>query len=208
MRHINELVRSVTKREPGDDSSADASAVTEPTDVKFVGPNTAVVIGASSFEAVDILEKNVSYDMLVDAGVNHGVAAKIRREHSLAWSFEGSEGEDLARRSSQVRGLRDEERAWIAASSGDWEDAEPSSAASADGGGSASAAEAAWRDRSKPDPVTELSGIGEARAEQLAEGGINSVRSMATADPERVADVLGLDAEQVREWRDAARERR
>lgn len=191
-----------------DGSADDSRAVTDPTDVKYVGPNTAVVIGASSFEAGDIPEKRVSYEMLVEAGVNHGVAAKIRREHSLPWSFDGSEGEDLARRSSQVRGLRDEERAWIAASSGDWEDAEATSAASADGSGSASAAEAAWRDRSKPDPVTNVPDIDEERAEQLAEGGINSVRSLATADPERVADVLELDAEQVREWRDAARERR
>lgn len=203
----NELVRPVTEPQPDDGTKADASAVTDPTDVKFVGPKTAVVLGASAFEAADILEKRVSYEMLVDAGVNHGVATKLRREHSLPWTFEGSEGEDLARRSSQVRGLRDEERAWIAASSGDWENADPPTTASADGGGSAQAAEAAWRDRSKPDPVTEIAGIGEARAEQLAEGGINSVRSLATADPERVADVLGLDVERVREWRDAARDR-
>lgn len=197
----------MTEKEPDDVPTTDSRAVADPTDVKFVGPATADILAEAAFDAGGIVEKAISYDMLVEAGVNNGVAAKIRREHSLPWSFKGSEGEDLALRSSQVRGLREEERAWIAASSGDWEDAEPSSAASADGGGSATAAEAAWRDRSKPDPVTDLPNIGADRAEQLAEGGINSIRSLATADPERVADVLGLDANQVREWRDAARER-
>ncbi len=89
-----------------------------------MGPATAAVLAEASFDADDVRAKTVSYRMLIDAGVNPGVAARIRREHSLAWSFE-SEGEDLGRRSSQIRGLGDAERAWVAASSGDWQDREP-----------------------------------------------------------------------------------
>lgn len=85
-----------------------------------MGPATAAVLADAPFDAADVRDKAVSYRMLIDAGVNPGVAARIRREHSLAWSFE-SEGEDLARRSTQVRGLGDAERAWVAASSGDWQ---------------------------------------------------------------------------------------
>lgn len=197
----------MTRNEPDDGSATDSRAVTDPTDVKFVGPATAARIEEADFEAAGILEKHVSYDMLIDAGVNPGVAARIRREHSLAWSFSGSEGEDLTRRSSQVRGLRDDERAWVAASAGDWQNTQPETAASADGSGSAEAAETAWRNRSKPESVTVIPGIDADCAERLAEGGITSVRSLATADPERVADVLGLDAERVTMWREAARER-
>lgn len=89
-------------------------------ELKFVGPATADVLADAPFDAADVRDKAVSYRMLIDAGVNPGVAARIRREHSLAWSFE-SEGEDLARRSTQIRGLGDAERAWVAASSGDWQ---------------------------------------------------------------------------------------
>ncbi len=85
-----------------------------------MGPATAAVLADASFGADDVRAKRVSFRMLLDAGVNPGVAARIRREHSLAWSFE-SEGEDLRRRSSQIRGLGDDERAWVAASSGDWQ---------------------------------------------------------------------------------------
>ncbi|WP_348609282.1 DUF7409 domain-containing protein [Halobaculum rarum] len=85
-----------------------------------MGPATADVLADAPFDAADVRDKAVSYRMLIDAGVNPGVAARIRREHSLAWSFE-SEGEDLARRSTQIRGLGDDERAWVAASSGDWQ---------------------------------------------------------------------------------------
>lgn len=113
-------------------------------ELKYVGPATATALADAPFDAADVREKVVSYRMLIDAGVNPGVAARIRREHSLAWSFE-SEGEDLARRSSQVRGLGDAERAWVAASSGDWQ-ADDADQPTADGeSGSADV------DRSDPD---------------------------------------------------------
>jgi hypothetical protein len=173
------------------------------------------------------------------------VAARIRREHSLQWSFEG--GEDLDRRAEQVRGLHDEEREWVAASYGEDE-------ASADGSGDAAAEEAAWRDQlgestggspadsaddtddesgwrkrswpngddreptlergerawreqSTPTPVTEVEGVDEATAKLLARAGVTSVRSLATAHVEHVADSLGVSEEQVSAWKQAAREK-
>lgn len=180
----------------------------EPTDVRFVGPATAESLSEADISAGAIPRKEVSYRELVDAGINAGVATKIRREHSLAWSLSG-DSDDLDRRSSQVRGLKDGERAWVAASAGDWESTEPTTDdAEADGSGAAEAAEAAWRERSKPDPVTDVPGITEDDAERLAKAGINSVRSLATSNPETVADVLGLDVETLDEWRTAAGEQR
>jgi hypothetical protein len=95
----------------------------EPTELKFVGPATAAVIEDASFAAAGIRDREVSFGMLLDAGVNPGVAARIRREHSLPWSFDTeADRSDLNRRSDQVRGLNDGERDWVAASTGDWAD--------------------------------------------------------------------------------------
>jgi predicted flap endonuclease-1-like 5' DNA nuclease len=196
----------------------------DPTDLRFVGPATATSLDAAGIDAGGILRKQVSYRQLVGAGINAGVATKIRREHSLPWSLSGTSGDDLGRRSDQVRGLQDDERAWVAASSGDWEskdtggsddagatetgDWEPTGVTTeADGSGEAEAAEAAWRKRSSPDPVTDVPGVTDGDAERLANAGITSVRSLATSNPETVADVLGLDAETVEQWRAAASER-
>ncbi|EFW90294.1 hypothetical protein ZOD2009_19593 [Haladaptatus paucihalophilus DX253] len=177
--------------------------VTETTDVKFVGPATAAVIDDASFGVEAIQNRTVSYEMLREAGVNPGVAGRLRREHSLSWSFES--GNDLTDRSTQVRGLQDEERAWIAASSGDWERETPETATT-DGSGEAEAEEAAWRDRSSPDPVTDVPEIDDRLADELAEAGITSVRSLAIANPERVADSLSFDRNRVTKWRDSAHE--
>ena len=191
--------------------------VAELTDIHFVGPATADVLAEADFDGAGIADKSVSYEMLVDAGVNPGVAARLRKEHSLAWSL-GADEESLDERSEKVRGLQDEERAWVAASSGDWESTDaptsdpsegdwtPTGEATTDGSGAAEAAEAAWRERSRPDPVTDVPGVDEEVAAILANGGVTSVRSLATADPEHVADSLGLDVGRVTEWRDAARE--
>ncbi|MFB6266486.1 MAG: helix-hairpin-helix domain-containing protein [Halodesulfurarchaeum sp.] len=199
----------------------------ELTDVKFVGPATKAVLERKDVRPADILERRISHAQLIDMGVNPGVAARIRREHSLSWSLEG--GEDLDRRAEQVRGLQDGERAWVAASAGTWEEESPEAETrSTDGQGTAEDAEAAWRndswpehgtvesesvqaeaewrDRSQPTPVTEISGIGEAYSARLAEAGITSVRSLATCDPERVAESLDLRADMVRDWRDSAQE--
>jgi hypothetical protein len=182
------------------------------TALKFVGPATAGSLREAGFDAAAVRQKRVSYRELVDAGVNPGVATKIRREHSLHWSLGDDEDKNLQQRSDQVRGLRDEERAWVAASSGDWADADgPSTgddgAAEADGSGSSEAAEAAWRERSRPDPVETLDAVPDAAVEKLGSAGITSVRSLATVTPEHVADLLGFDPETVEAWRDAAAER-
>jgi len=105
-------------------------------DLVHVGPATADVLAAADMTREDVTGKRVSHAQLVECGVNPGVAARIRREYSLQWSFEG--GEDLDRRAEQVRGLKDDERQWVAASYGDDE-------AEADGSGDAAAAEADWQ---------------------------------------------------------------
>ncbi|MFD1525218.1 DUF7409 domain-containing protein [Halolamina salina] len=231
-------------------------SVDTPTDLKFVGPATADAIESAGFSAQDVLEKDVSYRMLLEAGVNPGVAAKIRRHHSLPWSFD-NDG-DLDRRSEQVRGLGDEEAAWVASSHGDGEtsddggetdnddldeeaawidgsagepealdEVEPDDdgddtddeaawvanatsggdSATADGSGDPLAAEAAWRERSKPTPLTDISGIGESYAERLAEAGVTSVRSLATASPELLSDVTGISRDRLQRWHHEASER-
>lgn len=198
----------------------------ELTDLKFVGPATRAVLQRAGVEPEDIAERRVSHAQLVNFGVNPGVAARIRREHSLSWSLEG--GEDLDRRAEQVRGLQDGERAWVAASSADWENAEtPQSNVetaredrdeleaaeaawretewpNAEEAREEIDAEATWREQSKPTPVTRIDGIGEAYADRLAEAGISSVRSLASCDPTRVAESLGLSESRVTEWRDVA----
>ncbi|GAB6878449.1 hypothetical protein JCM17823_07230 [Halorubrum gandharaense] len=235
---------------------ADGDSGEEPADLKWVGPATAAVFETGDLSAADVRDKRVSFRMLVDAGVNPGVAAKIRREHSLSWSFEAGDG--LDRRSTQVRGLGSEEAAWVAASAGDWESsddvdadagAETDTTASgdwtptgtrsaagddagagdtpatdaesawvsaskaddpdstvADGSGDPVAAEAAWRTRSKPTPLSTLDVVANDpdAAGLLAEAGITSVRSLATADPEHVADVLDIADERVAGWHAAA----
>lgn len=242
-------------------------AVDAPTDLKFVGPATAAAIEDAGFDAQAIADKEVSYRILLEAGVNPGVAAKIRRYHSLAWSFD-NDG-DLGRRSKQVRGLEEDEAEWVASSSvddgdstaaaaesadtspttaadgdsdgeaawvanatdGDSEPQQPpdehadsaatddeaawvasatagdDASATADGSGDPTAAEAAWRERSKPTPISSISGVGESYVEKLAEAGVTSVRSLATASPELLADVTGISEQRLRRWHRKASER-
>ncbi|MFW6003041.1 MAG: DUF7409 domain-containing protein [Halanaeroarchaeum sp.] len=195
-------------------------------DLKFVGPATADVLEEAAITPRDVVERRVSHAQMIRSGVNPGVAARIRREHSLAWSLSG--GEDLDQRAEQVRGLRDDERAWVAASSGSWEEGSSAETTSTDGRGDDAAAETlwqsrswpthassedvqtdeiAWREASFPTPVSELDAIGETEAVLLAEAGITSVRRLATANPEHVAESLDVDVETVRAWRAAARSR-
>lgn len=199
----------------------------ELTEIKFVGPATAEVLQDVGVEPEHIAERRVSHAQLVKFGVNPGVAARIRREHSLSWSLSG--GEDLDRRAEQVRGLQDGERAWVAASSQSWEDRdEPATTQTQLDSDDEEAAddevawrneswptqevdqeeftaEAEWRAMSKPKPVSDVTGIGETYETLLGEAGIRSVRSLANCDPERVAESLELKAERVEEWREAAR---
>lgn len=186
-------------------------------DLKQIGPVTADLLAEAGVTAADVRRKRVSYRDLVDAGVNAGVAAKIRREHSLPWTLEEAAA-DLDRRSRNVRGLRDGEREWVAATGSrsdrggddgerEWVEASYDETAETDGSGDGAAAEAAWRERSTSDPVTVLSGVGGDEAGLLADEGVDTVRRLATSDPEYLADRIGRSAEEVRAWHDEARSR-
>lgn len=187
----------------------------DPEELKFVGPTTAEVVAAADFTAAQLRDREVSFRMLREAGVNPGVAARIRREHSLPWSFETEDESDLERRSDQIRGLNEGEREWVAASSGDWEadadeptgpDAvwESSVETEADGSGDPVAAESAWQDRSGPTAVSELAGVDAETERALATAGVTSVRSLSVADPDALAEALDLDADRVAELKAAA----
>ena len=134
----------------------------DPTALKFVGPATAEVMETASFGPEAVARKEVSFGMLLDAGVNPGVAARIRREHSLPWSFdtEADRG-DLDRRSDQIRGLGDGERAWVAASAGDWADGDADGDADATPTSEATrsddepAAQGEWPETARPDDADE-----------------------------------------------------
>lgn len=193
----------------------------ELTDIKFVGPATAPVLKAAGVAPADIRKRRVSHAQLVGAGVNPGVAAKIRREHSLSWSLEG--GEDLDRRAEQVRGLQDGEREWVAASAHDWEDSNATGQTGRDERDESQGwarrpwpnqpdedsdfeAEAEWRERSIPTPVSAIETLDRAQRNALAEAGITSVGRLATCDTAEVAASLDIDESVVREWQAAARE--
>lgn len=188
-------------------------------ELRYLGPATAETLRAEGVEAADIREKRLSYQQLVDAGINAGVATKIRRWHSLPWTFGGDDSQ-LDNRSQNVRGLREGEREWVAASTGsdgssgdpvtddDWSPTSGADDATADaetdGGGTALTAESAWRERSTSEPVTTVPAVTEADAELLREAGITSVRRLATADPEQVADLLDIAYEDVASWHSTA----
>lgn len=192
----------------------------ELTELAYVGPATAPILANAGIDAADIRERRVSHAQLVELGVNPGVAAKIRRHHSLSWSLEG--GADLDRRAEQVRGLQDGEREWVARSASDWEDGTNEGRESTDEdeetdwtrrpwpNGTDEAtdfeAEAEWRERSRPRPLSDLDILGTADRERLAEAGIASVGSLATCNPGTVAASLGIEESEIRAWQTAARE--
>lgn len=108
----------------------------------------------------------------------------------------------LRRRSSEIRGLGDAEREWIAVSGGDWQafeyDYSRHREANDDGSD-----ERPWP---KPTPVTAVAGIGPDDASVLGEAGIISAERLATIDAATVATVLELDVLHVRTWRYNARD--
>ena len=119
----------------------DADAPHNPAALKYVGPATAAAIERAHFDADDIVQRTVSVTDLLAAGVNPGVAAKLRKEYSLVWAFRWHPGADLDRRAQQVGGLDPDHREWIAASA--LADGESLS----NGGTVGEAAEQAWRER-------------------------------------------------------------
>lgn len=187
----------------------------EPTALKFVGPATAERLADAAFGAAEIAAREVSFNMLRAAGVNPGVAAKIRREHSLPWSFETEDSDgDLDRRSTQVRGLGDGERAWVAASEGDWDDPAnaPDDAATTptdeDGGGrpvvSFETGESEWPEPATPAGVETDDGTGldgpptaaDRHTDTSDDGAVGSVDDETEAgDAETAADGSSGDAD-------------
>ncbi|WP_440765680.1 hypothetical protein [Natronorubrum sp. DTA7] len=156
---------------------------------------------AADIEPDAIPDKEYSYRMLLDAGLDEATAGTLRRRFSLPWSFE-SDG-DLDRRSDEVRGLGAAEREWIAVSADeDWQafeyDASPVAAV-----GREKPSERPWP---KPTPVTAVTGVGPDDADELAEAGIRSAERLATISAFDVARVLELNVVHVRTWRHNARE--
>ncbi len=180
--------------------------------VRYVGPATAAALAAAGIDAGDLREKRVSYRQVVEAGVNPGVAAKLRREHSLSWTLAGGDP-DLGTRSEVVRGLRDGERRWVARSD------DPDWTAGSDGPhdpptrerphdqGYGATIDLVETPRTL-EPTTAITGLDDAAAAALAEAGINTVHRLATVDPVEVAAAIGEPLARLRTWRDRARSRR
>lgn len=59
---------------------------------------------------------DVSYRELRAAGVPEPIATRLRRAHSLVWTFRWHPGSDLRERAERVRGLEEGEREWVAES--------------------------------------------------------------------------------------------
>ncbi|WP_247728292.1 hypothetical protein [Halovivax limisalsi] len=158
-------------------------------------------LGDIGVDPSGVVDKEYSYRQLLDAGVEEAAADRLRRQFSLPWSFE-TDG-DLDRRSEAVSGLGADERAWVAASADeDWQgfaDAGTRSIPSTVDGPDE-------RPYSKPTPVTAVTGVSEANADRLAEGGIVSAERLATVHAGEVASALDLDVLHVRTWRHSARE--
>lgn len=178
---------------------ADDGPEGDPTleDLPSIDESTAAGLREADVTARDLLDRRVSYRDLLAADLDPETAAALRREHSLLYS--STLGADLPERSDAMEHLRGNERAWIAASDGDWENAEYDpvldECESTD----------VWEDRERPTPVTAVAGVGEADARQLATAGVTSVKQLRWVDATVVAEATDLDVRAVRTWRFAAR---
>ena len=176
-----------------------------PRSLRYVGPVTAEILTTAAITAADIEHKRVSYRQLVNEGVNPGVAAKIRREHSLPWTISGFES-DLDTRSRTVRGLRADERRWIAQSGADWEarDSVGISDPQADpNDGYAQELELTAAPETLA-PTTSLEPIDDATAAALAEAGVNTVQRLAVVEQAQLAAAIDVEEGTVARWQEAA----
>ena len=136
-RRVNTNMSRLQMPTEGGDPGGDG--ITNPIDLRYVGPATAQVIEDAPFSPSAIHDREISYSELLEAGVNSGVAGKLRREYSLVWAFDWVTGAYLEERANQVGGLDPEQRRWIASS--------PRSEEQNDPGEVINHAEQAWRDR-------------------------------------------------------------
>ncbi len=187
----------------GDETAESAEAAPEPGTV----PDSALEPAErEALEAVDIdpdavAAKEYSYRLLLDEGVDESVADSLRRRFSLPWSFE-SDG-DLERRSTEVRGLGDAEREWIAVSGDeDWQAFEYDHTEPI----SVGRERPSERPYPAPTPITAVAGVGPDDADVLAEAGVRSAERLATVNAMTVARLLDLNVLHVRTWRHNARE--
>lgn len=192
---------------PGPGPSEDDVAGAEPVVDADGSRNELTDDERDALEAADVdpdgvRAKEYSYRMLLDAGVDEPTADALRRRFSLPWSFAGDDG-DLERRSSEIRGLGEIEREWIAASDDEsWQAFEYDR----------SPIERLERDRPderpypRPTSPTAVTGVGPDDADRLAEAGVRSAEQLARIDAFAVARALDLDVVHVRTWRHNARE--
>jgi ribosomal protein S27AE len=110
--------RSIARERSGP-ASGRLKRVPDPSSRLDVGPVSALAIENSGFGTADVVESRVSYVMLRDAGVSPLDADRLRRRHSLVWTFRWTEGAYLVQRAERLRTLRETERDWIAASVSD-----------------------------------------------------------------------------------------
>ncbi len=186
---VDDRPEGVRPLEPDERSALDTADV-EPEALEEAGIDPAGVV-----------EKEYSYQLLLDAGLDQSLADQLRRHFSLPWSFE-TDG-DLDRRSETVSGLGDDERAWIAASADeDWQGFDEAGDRSIPGHDE----RPSERPYPKPTPVTAVMGVSEANADRLADGGIRSAERLATIHAGEIASALDLDVLHVRTWRHNARE--
>ncbi|TYT63644.1 hypothetical protein FYC77_03425 [Natrialba swarupiae] len=156
---------------------------------------------AAGIDPAAVAAKECSYRTLLDDGVDESTADTLRRRFSLPWSFQ-TDG-DLDRRSDEVRGLGEAERAWVAASEGDGWQAFDHTKSRAIESADEEETERPWP---RPTPVRTVAGVGPDDAEELAEAGIISAERLATISAAEVARLLDLDVLHVRTWRYNARE--
>ena len=193
--------------EPAEDGTetTPASDATGPTagDESRLSADELAALEAAAVDPDTVREKECTYRTLLDAGVDESTAGTLRRRFSLPWSFGDADADDLERRSSEVRGLGEAEREWIAVSADEeWQDFEydrsPIAAV-----GRERPSERPWP---KPTPVTAVMGVGPDDADALAEAGVVSAERLATVSAFDVATALDLDVRHVRTWRHNARE--
>lgn len=179
-------------------SVENSTTESEETLSERVGDETATALEDADVTHDELAQKEVSYRELVMAGIDADTAAAVRREFSLQWSFVLGDG--LDERSNDMNNLSANERQWIAASEGDWENAEY------DPVFEEREEVDVWADRERPTPVIEIPGVGPDDAEKLARAGVNSVKQLSWVPAAFVADALDLDVRMVRTWRFQARE--